>query len=88
MEKGPTLVGGTISPNRSEHRANYTLERGVWFATCKLCGFQVSDPVRQRAATIYREHIKEERLAVPVVGTFVIDVTDSDVPGPAQPVSS
>ena len=41
------------------HRANYTLELGIWHATCRECGHRVSDPVRRRAAGIYREHIKQ-----------------------------
>lgn len=41
------------------HRATYTLELGVWYATCKICGHRVSDSNRRRAAASYREHIKE-----------------------------
>lgn len=59
--------------HRSAHRANYTLERGTWHATCRECGFRVSDPDRRRAAAIYREHIKETNLIRP----FVIDLDDA-----------
>jgi hypothetical protein len=45
------------------HRANYTLELGVWHATCKVCGHGVSDPIRRQAAAIYRRHIRETSLA-------------------------
>ena len=48
----------SIGPNRSAHRANYTLELGVWHATCRECGFKVSDPARRRAAAVYRAHIQ------------------------------
>ncbi len=44
---------------RSAHRANYTLERGIWHATCRYCGHRVSDSDRRRAAAVYREHIRE-----------------------------
>ena len=48
------------SPTSSAiHRATYTLELGVWFATCKVCGHRVGDANRRRAAGTYREHIKE-----------------------------
>lgn len=58
----------------SVHRANYTLELGVWYATCKVCGFRVSDPVRRRAAAVYREHIKESMALDHVVLEDVIDL--------------
>ena len=63
----------TSGPNRSAHRANYTLERGTWHATCRECGFRVSDADRRRAATVYREHIRETNLLPP----FVIDLGDT-----------
>ena len=61
--------------NRSEHRADYTLERGIWHATCKACGYRVSDVTRQRAAGAYREHIKGERAARSAVHPVEIDLT-------------
>ena len=45
--------------SQSEHRAKYTFERGIWHATCRSCGYRVSDPVRRRAASEYREHLKK-----------------------------
>lgn len=75
--EGDVRVGTGLPSKRSEHRANYTLERGVWHATCKLCGYQVSDFTRQRAAASYREHIREERLSSPQLSQFVIDLTDT-----------
>ena len=44
------------------HRATYTLERGVWSATCRTCGFTVKDINRSRAATWFLTHIRAVRL--------------------------
>jgi len=41
------------------HRATYTLELGVWYATCNICGYRISDPVRRRTAAAYRSHIRD-----------------------------
>jgi hypothetical protein len=49
----------TSSNGFSAHRANYTLSRGTWLATCKECGFTVQDGARRRAAALFRVHIKE-----------------------------
>jgi hypothetical protein len=49
----------TSSNGFSAHRANYTLARGKWLATCKECGFTVQDVARRRAAALFRLHIKE-----------------------------
>lgn len=54
-------------PIRSAHRASYTLELGVWHATCRECGFRVSDPVRRRAASVYRVHIQAMYAVEPAV---------------------
>ena len=50
----------------STHRANYKLEVGTWHATCRECGYRVSNPARRRAAAIYREHIKATSGRAPV----------------------
>jgi hypothetical protein len=68
----------SATTNRSAHCAAYTLEMGTWHATCRQCGFRVSDRVRGRAATIYRDHIKETNRFASVV----IDLTE------AAPVTS
>ena len=68
---------GALQSNRSEHRADYTLERGVWHATCKACGFQVSDMTRQRAAGAYREHIRDTRASGSVTHPLLIDLSDA-----------
>ena len=57
------------------HRATYTLVRGVWHATCRVCGYQISDGNRQRAATCYREHI---RATTGDHGPDVIDLRSAD----------
>ena len=44
------------------HRALYTLEKGAWYATCKTCGFRISDSVRGRTATAFRNHIRSPAL--------------------------
>jgi hypothetical protein len=44
------------------HRASYTLERGVWSATCRICGFTAKDKSRSRAATWFLAHIRSVRL--------------------------
>jgi hypothetical protein len=58
---------------RSEHRASYTLERGVWIATCRSCGWRARDEQRRQAATLFRQHITDMR-ELPVA--TVIDLTD------------
>jgi hypothetical protein len=41
------------------HRANYILEQGTWRATCQVCGHYVKDPLRRRAASLFRAHIRD-----------------------------
>ena len=80
MQGLPPVTGEghfTLHSNRTEHRADYTLERGVWHATCKACGFRVSDVTRQRAAGAYREHIKVARAAGLAVHPLEINLTDA-----------
>ncbi len=43
------------------HRAAYTLEQGVWLATCRICGFTAKDVSRSSAATWFLTHIREVR---------------------------
>ena len=43
------------------HRAAYTLEQGVWLATCRICGFTAKDISRSSAATWFLTHIREVR---------------------------
>jgi hypothetical protein len=40
-------------------RATYSFELGTWKATCRACGWQVSDPNRRRAAARFRLHHKD-----------------------------
>jgi hypothetical protein len=49
---------------------------GIWHATCRQCGYRVSDPIRRRAAAIYREHIKEMNDDSAHLETFVIDMAE------------
>ncbi len=46
------------------HRAAYTLEQGVWLATCRICGFTAKDVSRSSAATWFLTHIREVRRQV------------------------
>jgi hypothetical protein len=41
------------------HRADYVLDRGVWKATCRVCGFKLSDPDRRQVASQFRQHIRD-----------------------------
>lgn len=51
-------IAASRDTRRSEHRATYTLELGVWHATCRGCGYSVSDSDRGRARVAYRQHIR------------------------------
>ena len=61
------------------HRASYTLERGVWHATCQSCGHTVSDMNRRRAAATFRIHIREVAASD---ATLRIDLTGTDLAPP------
>jgi hypothetical protein len=41
------------------HTAIYTLEMGTWRATCRACGHSETDPSRRRAASVFRNHIRD-----------------------------
>jgi hypothetical protein len=45
-----------------QHRASYILERGVWSARCRICGFTARDIKRSVAATSFLAHIRAMRL--------------------------
>jgi hypothetical protein len=47
----------------TRHRGIYTLERGVWQATCRECGWGVAHVDRRRAATQFRTHIELAKAA-------------------------
>ena len=49
-------------------RASYLLERGMWRATCRDCGWHTEDVDRRRAASRFRLHHLE--------AIEVIDLTD------------
>jgi hypothetical protein len=51
------------------HHAYYILERGVWRATCRLCGHTITDPGRRRAAALFRNHIRD---ATTLIGRDVV----------------
>ena len=45
----------------TSHRATYIRERGIWYATCRNCGWQTSDVQRRRAMSSFRVHIQDQR---------------------------
>jgi hypothetical protein len=51
-------VAGKGTSAMSTHRADYIFQRGVWVAKCRICHFQVTDPIRRRAADQFRMHIR------------------------------
>jgi hypothetical protein len=46
----------------AHHRASYILERGVWSARCRVCGFTAKEVKRSAAATSFLAHIRSTRL--------------------------
>jgi hypothetical protein len=65
--------GVALGSRRNDvHRATYTLELGVWYATCNICGYRISDPVRRRTAAAYRSHIRDAVMIDLTVGTSVL----------------
>jgi hypothetical protein len=62
MEKGTGLTEFVAAANgdpSSHLRASYTFELGTWIATCRACGWRLSDPNRRRAAARFRLHHKD-----------------------------
>jgi hypothetical protein len=55
-KEGPTVT--EVCPEMPHH-ATYLLIRGVWRATCRVCNFEVSDPDRRRASSMFRMHIRD-----------------------------
>jgi hypothetical protein len=45
----------------ARHLATYILELGTWRATCRVCGWTVSDHQRRQAAALFRMHIRASR---------------------------
>jgi hypothetical protein len=43
----------------TRHRGTYILEFGLWKATCKECGWAVTDRQRRQAAALFRRHIRQ-----------------------------
>jgi hypothetical protein len=62
-----------VAGTATRHRAIYTLEMGVWRATCRACGHSETDPSRQRAASVFRNHIRN--------ASTLSDTDFRDVPG-------
>jgi hypothetical protein len=75
--KGAAVTDGDKRGDRTLHRAAYVLERGIWRATCRECGFQVSDAQRRQAATQFRMHIQDMRDSIAHLAEHVrIDLRD------------
>jgi hypothetical protein len=49
--------------SEDRHRGDYVLDRGEWVATCRLCGFKVSDVDRRQVASQFRTHIRDSVIA-------------------------
>jgi hypothetical protein len=47
------------SSTDERHRAMYILERGQWRATCRVCGYTLTDTRRRQAASLFRNHIRD-----------------------------
>ena len=48
------------NPDIQVHRGTYILERGTWRAVCRVCGWNVTDGNRRRAAAIFRQHLQDQ----------------------------
>lgn len=54
-----TELASAADGDPSNHlRATYSFELGTWKATCRACGWQISDANRRRAAARFRLHHK------------------------------
>jgi hypothetical protein len=53
----------TRGVGKNQHLGDYVLDRGEWVATCRLCGFKVSDSDRRRVASQFRTHIRDAALS-------------------------
>jgi len=61
---------------RAHHvRAAYILERGAWRATCRDCGWHITDPSRRRAAALFRLHHKEATEVIDLRGAGDLAIT-------------
>jgi hypothetical protein len=58
------------------HRASYILERGVWSARCRVCGFTAKEVKRSAAATSFLAHIRATRLEERASDASTIDMED------------
>ncbi len=56
------------------HRADYVLDRGVWRATCRVCGLKLSDADRRQVASQFRQHIRDQAAISPARREPVIDL--------------
>ena len=58
----------------AHHRASYILERGVWSARCRVCGFTAKEVKRSAAATSFLAHIRATRLEIRTNDVDAIDL--------------
>ncbi len=58
----------------THHRASYILERGVWSARCRVCGFTAKEVKRSAAATSFLAHIRATRLEIRTNDVDAIDL--------------
>jgi hypothetical protein len=58
----------------AHHRASYILERGVWSARCRVCGFTAKEVKRSAAATSFLAHIRATRLELRTNDVDAVDL--------------
>jgi len=58
----------------AHHRASYILERGIWSARCRVCGFTAKEVKRSAAATSFLAHIRATRLEIRTIDVDAIDL--------------
>jgi hypothetical protein len=58
----------------AHHRASYILERGIWSARCRVCGFTAKEVKRSAAATSFLAHIRATRLELRTNDVDAIDL--------------
>jgi hypothetical protein len=44
----------------ARHRADYTLERGVWHVSCRMCGWRAEGSVRRQLSSMFRFHLRSD----------------------------
>ncbi len=78
-----TEVAVMADGDSSSHlRATYSFELGTWKATCRACGWQVSDPNRRRAVSRFRMHHKDLAAALQAEPPGITGALTEENPAP------